>query len=207
MGTKKISELEQLMRAEQPIHWGRAVLTGILAVSLMMAFVDVFNMMGLTRFSYEVYLGSILRGEDTGVHNWTVGLLANWVMGAVFGIAYGYFFEYRFARASARKGIQLGFVHAAMAAFAVFPFFNAIAEQIGLSRYANFGFFGFGLDPATPLLLLVGHLVFGATVGLLYGPVRLERVMMRRHEPGQTLPPGHPDAITEQQDAVDRAAV
>ncbi len=207
MAKKKVSELEQLLSQEQPIHWVRAMLTGVVGVSFMMAFIDIFSMMGITSFSYEVYLGSMIRAQDFGVHNWTVGVAANWVLGAVFGIAYAYFFEYGFGRASVKNGLRAGLWHAAFAAVAAFPFFNAVHEQQGLQRFAHFGFFGSGLEPATPLLLLVGHLIFGATVGLLYGPVRLGRVMMRLHEPGEVGSPGDPEVITEEEDPVDRAAV
>lgn len=200
MPMKKISNIEQLMRNEQPINWSRGFMTGVFGASLMMAFIDSFNMMGLTRFSYEVYLGSLIRGTPYGTHNWTVGVFANWLVGGVFGLLYAYFFEYQFGRASARVGLLLGFGHAALASVAFFPFFNAIHEQMGSPLYAGFGFFGSGLNPGTPILLLIGNLLFGATVGAFYGPVREDRVMARLFEPGESGLPGEAGVISDTDD-------
>ena len=206
---RHISQIERLMRNEQPINWGRAFLTGVVGVTLMMAFIDSFYMMGFTVFSFENYLGSLVRNSEHGTHNWTAGVLVNWIVGGVFGMFYAYFFEYGFKRATPRDGILLGFGHAVLAAVAIFPFFNAIHDQMGLHLYLNaessgFGFFGSGLGPQTVLFLLIGHLLFGATMGLLYGPVRIERVIGRYFEPGQSGLPGERGVITAEEDPVDR---
>lgn len=201
---RKVSEVERLMRNEQPISWGRAFVVGVIGATLMMGLLDSFNMMGFTQFSYETYIGSLIRNEAHGAHNWTVGVFANWFLGGIFGVFYAYFFEYFFSRASAREGLLLGVAHVALAAFAFFPFFNAIHEQMGVMLYPSFGILGSGLGVATPLLLIVGNLLFGATVGTLYGPVRLERVMTRYFEPGETGMPGEPGVISASEDTEDR---
>lgn len=42
------SEVDRLMRLEQPINWGRAFVSGLLGASLVMAIVDIFNLLGFT---------------------------------------------------------------------------------------------------------------------------------------------------------------
>lgn len=146
MAKRKVTRYEQ---TEQPIFWGRAFLSGILGVTMMMGFIDIFFMLGITPFSYEEYLGSLLRGSIYGPHNWIVGFLANWLMGGLFGFVYAWAFEMVFRRSGGRIGTYLGLVHAIIAAVAVFPFFNIIMDQMNLGLYPGFGFFGVGLGAPT----------------------------------------------------------
>ncbi|HUP58689.1 MAG TPA: hypothetical protein VM598_14620 [Bdellovibrionota bacterium] len=194
-------------QTEQPLNWPRAMAAGAAAAALMMAFVDSFYMMRLTEFTYETYLGSLILGASYGHHLWTVGFFANLLLGSVLGIVYAFCFEDVFRSSSAKNGAILGLGHAVLAGVALFPFFNAVREFMGIARFSEFGFFGEGLDPVTPILILFSHLIFGATIGTFYGPVGRQRVRARDFEPGQSLPQGHPDAITSAEDAEDRVAV
>jgi hypothetical protein len=166
-------------QTEQPINWWRAFLSAWAAATLMMSVVDIFYMLGITPFCFEVYLGSLLFASSAGTHMWTAGLFANWILAAVFSVFYGYFFENVFRRSGARPGFLLGLAHASLAAVAIFPFFNAIREFVGIRLYSNFGFFGAGLGPETPIILLLAHVIFGTTLGTFYGPVGRDRVHAR----------------------------
>jgi hypothetical protein len=193
----------RVLRYEQPINWGRAFWVGMLAFMFMMFFVDCFDMMGISNFSFETYLGKLFYGETYKDRAWLVGFLLNLGMGGMFGMLYGYFFEYSFYRANARNGILVGLIHTAVAAIAVFPFFNIIHEFLGHERYAGFGILGSGQSPATPVVITLGHLLYGATLGTLYGPVRQARLRARDSEPGEFGQPGEPDVITRRDDADD----
>lgn len=200
---KKITEVERLMRNEQPINWGRCVVTGVLASWMMMGFIDSFAMMGLTDFSYERYVGSVFFvGDPQAYHSWTLGFILNSLMGAVFALFYAYFFEFVFGKAKARLGTLLGIGHTALAAVAIFPFFNMAHEFMGTELYPGFGILGSGINAGTPILILAGHLLFGATVGLLYGPVRVQRIRAREFEPEETGTEGEVVQLAEYQEDV-----
>ncbi len=183
---RKISKEEEVIRREQPMNWQRAMLSGMVSAALMMAFVDCFAMMGLIHFSFEHYLGSLIRATPYGVQNWTVGFFANLLMGGLFGWIYGYAFENVFRARSAKLGIQVGFFHAIFAGMFVFPFFNIMHAEVQSHAYPKFGFLGASIGAATPLVIVVGHLLFGATMGTLYGPIRLNRLRLRIAEPGMS---------------------
>jgi hypothetical protein len=170
----------------QPIAWRRAFVAGMCSSLIMMMFIDIFYMMGATPFCLEVYVGSLLRDSMYGEANWTVGFFFNLVMGGVFGWIYGFFFEDVYKRAGSRNGIFVGFFHAILAAVAILPFFGIVGEQMGIREYPHFGFFGSGLTAAAPLVLLFSHLLFGATMGIFYGPVRMDRIRARFMEPEDT---------------------
>src|SRR4051794_20734732 len=99
------------VQKEQPINWKRAIFCGILSAIFMMAFVDTFYLMGVIPFSFELYLGSLILGSQYGGHIWTVGFFANWIVGAIFGVLYAYFFEFVFQKSSSRLGIWVGVWH------------------------------------------------------------------------------------------------
>lgn len=181
---RKITQEEEVIRREQPMNWPRAMLSGMVSAVMMMAFVDCFAMMGLIHFSFEHYLGSLIRATPYGVQNWTVGFLANLAMGGIFGWVYGYLFENSFRDSTARLGIKIGFFHAILAGILVFPFFNIMHAEVQSHAYPRFGFLGAAIGAATPLVIIVGHLLFGATMGTLYGPVRVNRMRLRIAEPG-----------------------
>ena len=201
---KKVSLFAQ---REQPIRWGRAVLVGSMSTVFMMSFIDVFYLMGVTPFSFEYYVGSLFNGIAYGPYSWIEGFLANLAVGGFLGIFYAYCFEYVFKRANSRLGIWVGVWHTVLAAVAVFPFFNAIHEQINSQAYPHFGLLGAGLGAPTPLLIFVGHLLFGASMGLFYGAVRADRVRNRFFEPGELGAVGDESVITSEEDHPERWAI
>lgn len=171
----------------QPLNWHRAVISGMLGALVMMSLVDIFYMMGITPFSFEPYLGSLMLVRTYGTHVWTLGFFGTLAMGGVFGLLYAFFFEFVYRRSGARNGIKVGLYHTVIAACAIFPFFQAASRASDVAFYPNFGFFGSGLGPATPIILLFAHVVFGATMGTFYGPVRMDRVRARYMEPEDTV--------------------
>jgi hypothetical protein len=167
----------------QPMNWTRAFISGVFASMVLMSFIDICYMWDVTPFNLEVYIGSIFRDSLVGTHNWTIGFLVNLVMGGVFGLLYGFFFEDIFQRSGTRIGLLTSVFHIIFVAVAVFPFFGIVAEQLGTELFPHFGILGSGLGPTTPLILIVAHLLFGATMGLFYGPVRLNRLRAKFMEP------------------------
>jgi hypothetical protein len=181
-------KVNKFTRTQQPINWGRAFVSGMVSAALMMGFIDTFNMMGITPFSFERYIGTLVTLNSYFVHTWTIGFFLNLILGGLFGIVYGYCFEYVFSGANGRFGIKIGFWHTILAAVAFFPFFGAIHETMGTGLFPNFGILGWKLGIPTPLLLIAGHLLFGLCMGTFYGPVRADRVRTKVFEPGETEP-------------------
>ncbi|MGZ3709637.1 MAG: hypothetical protein ACXVBC_12025, partial [Bdellovibrionota bacterium] len=177
---------------------------GAFSGAIMMLFMDLCNMAGISKFSFEIYLGTLITQNQYSIASWTLGVICNWIVGGIFGLFYAYMFEIEFKRSGVRLGTLLGFAHTALAAFFLFPFFNMLHEQISTGLYPNFGILGSGLGPQTPILILAAHLLYGMNIGLFYGPVRTERVRARYFEPGETGLPGEPGVVTNIEDARDR---
>jgi len=199
---KKVSSIYLL---EQPINWGRAFFCGVLGAAILMAWLDIFYMMGFTRFNLELFVGTILRNTmEYAPRAWLEGAIANLIFGGIFGIFYAYLFEYIYRRSGAKVGFLVGLIHSAFAGVAILPFFETVHEQMSLPLYPNgLGFLGAHVSAATPLLIIIGHLLFGTTMGLFYGPVRLDRIRTRNFEPGEVGYAGDPDVITAEEDPSD----
>ncbi len=201
---RKVSYYAQ---TEQPMNWFRAFVSGAVGAAFLMTFLDIFYMLGITPFTLEYYVGSMILSSPYGVHNFTIGVIATWIIGGLWGFLYAYCFEYVFRRSSTRLGAFLGMAHAAVAAVVVFPFFQVVHEFQGTEPTPPFGFFGLGMGPATFILLFFGHVFFGIAMGAFYGPVRVYRVRTRVFEPGDSGYPGESDVITWEEDHPERAAM
>ncbi len=212
MATKR--DPHRILRNAHPINWARSFIVGAFAAFAMISVMDIFSMMGVTRFTFESYIATLAGGLYTP-RSWIFGFIINLALGGLFGMLYGYFFEYVFREATPMRGVMVGFAHALIAAVALFPFFQIIREQMAMGReellgeaaqYMEFGFFGFGFGPETGILLLMAHLLFGLTMGTLYGPVRGDRIQMAAFEPGAFGQPGEEGVITPDEDPRDRIA-
>jgi hypothetical protein len=196
----------RILRDEQPIRRARAFSVGVMGTLAMMALMDVCFMLGLTSFTFETYLGAVISPGVYGPRDWLAGFFANLLAGGIFGLIYAYAFEYLFRRSGPRIGLLTGLIHAAVAAAIVFPFLGVAHEEFHTGMYSHFGFFGSGLESGTPLLLLVSHLLYGMTLGTLYGPVRAVRLREELHEPGELFPVDAPGTIDSEEDSPERYA-
>ncbi len=203
---RHVSELSQ---TEQPLNWGRAILCGVFGSWVLMSILDIFAMMGLSHFCMETYIGSILRGTtEFDQRSWLVGVFANWVIGGIMGVLYGFAFESIYFRANARVGAALGLLHTVFAACAIFPFLEVMRSQMHLEFFPNgFGFLGSAIDPGTPILLLVAHVAFGVCMGTFYGPVRSWRIRARDFEPGEQGEPSERGVMDLEDDPRDRVEI
>jgi hypothetical protein len=199
---KKVSSLSVL---EQPISWGRAFFCGAIASLILMSWIDIFDMMGFTHFNLEIYVGATLRNSTEYLPRaWLVGAIFNVIFGGIIGIFYAYLFEYIFDRSGARIGALLGLGHTLFAGFVILPFFETVHEQMGLRLFPQgIGLLGYRTGNATPIILLIAHVLFGAAMGLFYGPVRADRIRTRNFEPGEVGYPGEPEVITPSEDPED----
>lgn len=170
-----------------PINWHRAFITGMLGSFMMMMFVDIFFMMGITKFCFEDYVGSLILMNLYEPYVWSWGFVANLLIGGVFGLFYAFMFEFVFYRSNLRVGLSLGALHTIVAACAVFPFFKIVEDAAPVEIYPHFGILGSGLDAATPIILIFSHLIFGLIMGTFYGPVRMGRVRAMFEEPEDTV--------------------
>jgi hypothetical protein len=112
---------------------------------------------------------SVLGAVVTGRPSWGVGVALQLVAGALAGVVYGAVFELVTRRAAWWLGALVGVAHAAVAGLAL----GAVSVRLpsDLADLAPGAFVAYhGLVAA--ITFVAAHVVYGAIVGAMYGPVR-----------------------------------
>ncbi len=140
----------------------KAFLAGFVATLAMTMLMYIAPMMGMPKMDIAAMLGGMLGGgmpEPMG-GAWLVGMLIHFVNGtSIFPLIFAFLLYSRFPGAPAVKGILWGLVLWFLAQAMVMPMMGA-------------GFFA-GNTPQPFMTVfgsLLGHVIYGALLGLIYGP-------------------------------------
>lgn len=144
--------------------WGRAIVGGIIGAAVMSILLWIAQAIGLTDFGFARLLGAfVFRG--TGTWPWVLGFCFHLILGAGFGIVYGFILEL-WGKSGWWRGLIVALPHLLLA---------GIILQLVHPRTIEWpGFMGLHEGIATLIIWVVIHLVYGAIVGSVYH-VRLHR--------------------------------
>lgn len=120
--------------------------------------------LGLTHLNFEMTLGTLATGP--GLNAWIVGFHLHIVLAGIFALAYAFFFEIRHD-AGVVMGVLAGVLQAVIVG-GVLGVLPLIHPRLGTELAAP-GYFASALGPGDMALLFLVHMIFGATVGALYG--------------------------------------
>jgi hypothetical protein len=155
------------MNLDNLILWGFAA---TLILSIMMA---VSRPLGLTRMDLPFILGSMLTSNRNKAL-WT-GFLFHLIMGWLFACTYGAAFE----SADLKTwwfGMAIGFVHSAFVLTVGLDILNFIHPRMATpfqgptptKQLEPPGFLALNYGRGTPLVTVLGHLVYGGVLGMFY---------------------------------------
>jgi uncharacterized membrane protein YagU involved in acid resistance len=159
-----------------------ALVAGLAATIVMSAMMTAAAKMGLTKMPpMHLILGSMMTADSDQARR--LGMMLHYiVMGTVvFGLAYAALFT-AFDSASAVTGIVIGAVHGLILGGVAMPMMPAmhprmsaapgdvpvLTEHMGEVALTTPGFFGIRWGGMTPVGILVGHVVYGLVVALIY---------------------------------------
>lgn len=144
--------------------WTALVFAGFVATVLSACVFWVFRTFELTRFSPTSQLGCLFFREPNVPLTETTGFLLflalgislvpalyAWIMGVLGGAGWG-------------TGLLAGLLHGAAAAAAL-PLLERVSECVKQGRLPPPGRFGLGWGRATPLVVVAGHMAYGAVLG------------------------------------------
>ncbi len=139
----------------------RAIAGGIVGTLLMTIMTMVAPMMGMPKMDIAAMLGSLLGGPppDVGSSAWLVGFGMHLMIGiAILAIGYALINNYLPTSSSLAKGLFYGVIVWLVAQLMVMPMMGA-------------GFFSSHLPQGMMMAAgsLMGHLIYGAALGLVYG--------------------------------------
>lgn len=154
----------------------RAIAGGIAGTLLMTIMTMVAPMMGMPKMDIAAMLGSMLGGPPPEVGNsaWLVGFIMHLMIGiAILAIGYALVNDYLPTSSSLAKGLFYGGIVWLMAQLIVMPMMGA-------------GLFSSHLPQSMMMAAgsLMGHLIYGASLGVVYGHQPADRGVTDVASPG-----------------------
>jgi hypothetical protein len=116
----------------------------------------------------ELLLGSMITGR-AGLGSWILGFAMHIGAGAAFALVYAAAFEAE-GHASAARGARYGLLHALVSGLALtlMPSLHPLVPEVLRAP----GPFMLGLGWLGALAFVMLHVIYGAIVGFVYGPIR-----------------------------------
>ena len=149
------------------VAFRKAVLAGILGAIVWEAALRLLALAGLPLFDVVRALGTLAFANGSAAQWWPVGMAAHAAVGAIWAITYAYFFWARFDWPPALQGLAFAALPAALATMVVVPQFELMHLEQEVVKL-DWPMLLAGLEPRVLAGVLIGHLIFGLTVGALY---------------------------------------
>lgn len=151
------------------VSFKKAVIAGALGAGAWEIVVRGFIAAGLPMFDLVRTLGTMLLGDAASAWQWwTVGMFMHAVVGAIWAVFYAYFFWSLFECPPVLQGLIFSLLPAVLAGLIMVPQMDLMNERILSGRSAPNGFFALGLGWGGPAAIILGHLIYGVVLGLLY---------------------------------------
>ncbi|MGI8616098.1 MAG: hypothetical protein ACR2L4_04855 [Actinomycetota bacterium] len=151
------------------------VVGALLGTLLMTALMEAAQAARITRMSMPFMLGAMVSERRAVIR--VVGFAMHLMNGLVFAVAYGLLFE-AVSRSDWWIGAIAGTIHGALALMILLPVIQDVHPRMAADDQGPDptpmlqppGFLALHYGPQTPLVTLGAHVVYGATIALLYEP-------------------------------------
>jgi hypothetical protein len=146
---------------------GKAVIAGVVGGVAMTLLGWIVRRLGI-QMNAEMMLGTMTGGAPA-LGTWLVGFVMHLVISALIALAYAWGFEHVTHRAGVAVGLGFAIVHVVIAGM-VMAMIPAMHPMIPEQMPAP-GAFMANMGATFVALFLIEHLLYGAIVGGMYGPV------------------------------------
>ncbi len=147
------------------MSWLKAFFAGVIGAALMAAILAASIAMGFKVLDFSMMWGTLV-GLPIGTAAWITGFCIHLVVGGIFGLFYAVIFN-AFSGAGVIRGGGIGIIHALITglAIALLPLVNPLMDSGRLPSPGPY----FSRHGVLGILFFFGiHIVYGATVGLIY---------------------------------------
>jgi len=149
------------------VAFKKAILAGVVGAFAWDATSRILSVAGVPVLDLVRELGTLVVPDGRPIEWWPPGILAHALVGAGWALFYAYFFWGRFRWPPAIQGLAFSAIPALLATLIVIP----QLELMHLPEHAvrlDWRWYLGGLEQTKLVGLLVGHAVFGLTVGAIY---------------------------------------
>lgn len=155
------------------IQLGSILLWGLFATGLLTLIMSGSQGLGWSRISFPFMIGSIFSSRRSRAMLFGIGL--HFVLGEVFALLYALVFE-SWGRATWWLGLLLGLYHGLFMLTVVLSILPTIHPRMAGKHHGPTptrqleppGFMALHYGHRTPVITLLAHLVYGATLGAFY---------------------------------------
>ena len=124
---------------------------------------------GFPVFDLVYVLGTMFFGSGAAFWKWWIaGLALHATVGAIWAIFYAYFFWSMFDYPYVLQGILFSLLPAALAGLIMIPQMDFMHPLIANGKWRPNGVFAAAIGWSGPVMVVLGHLVYGAVLGGIY---------------------------------------
>jgi hypothetical protein len=123
---------------------------------------------GLPIFDIVETLGTLFLGDVSARIWWPVGMTLHAGVGGIWAVLYAYFFWSSFERRPLTQGVLFSIVPALLAGLVMVPQLGWMHPLVLSGSLPRPGTFAWSLGWGGPLMIIAGHLIYGASLGSLY---------------------------------------
>jgi beta-glucosidase/6-phospho-beta-glucosidase/beta-galactosidase len=145
----------------------KAILAGAAGAIVWEGVIRTLALFGLPTFDIVRELGTLPFPHDGPILWWPAGMAAHQLVGAAWALFYAYFFWARLRWPPPLQGLAFAILPATLAALIVYPQLRLMHLDQQVVRL-DWNSFLVGLEQTKLSGLLIGHALFGLTVGSLY---------------------------------------
>ena len=149
------------------INWSSAIVAGVVGGLAMELSAVLIRLLGFGKNSMVSYEGCMLTGRESGTGSYLAGLVMHLALSVLIAFAYAWSFESFWGGGGLLRGLLIAVPHW-IAGGLVVPLFDRASGCVRRGAVAALGPFASGNLKAFSAFL-IGHLVYGATVGVVYG--------------------------------------
>jgi len=142
-----------------------AIVSGLAATFIFDIWAMLARATGLTTMRVENALGSIFTEGKRMVFT---GMLIHFAFGMGIALIYAAIFEQTGAVNGPLTGGIIGLLHGLIIGLIVLPMMGTLHPAMRAGRVEIPGFFAINKGSASPLYIMIGHLIFGSVIGAVY---------------------------------------
>jgi hypothetical protein len=146
----------------------KAVLGGIAGALAWEVILRVLIVAGLPLGDLVRFLGTMVVGDAAAWMWWPAGLLLHVSVGAIWAIFYAYFFWSTFEWRPGVQGLVFSFIPVVLAGLVMLPQLGWMHPLVLRDVIPHPGLFDIGVGWGGPVSLVVGHMIYGVTMGSWY---------------------------------------
>jgi hypothetical protein len=150
------------------VAFRKALLAGVLGALAWEAVVRGLILLGLPLGDLVRFLGTMIAVNTPPAVWWPAGLALHASVGAVWAIFYAYFFWSTFEWRPGIQGLAFTLIPILLAGLVMLPQLGWMHPLVLRGEIPSPGLFGVGVGWGGPVSVVLGHMIYGLTIGSLY---------------------------------------